>query len=226
MPLVVGRPKLEPAEVLRRLGVDPADRRPRVLFGIRGSVPIETLAAAAANAPDLLFVCPANEADDLPPGVVPAPVGSHVPVGGLDFSDVLRACDVVLGKMGYGLVAECVASGTALLWPRRTGFREDEVTERDGPRFMRMRELPAAGLPRRPVGRPRPRRGRPAEAAGVDADGRGGGVRAVDRGTDLKRLEPVVSRVPLVGPAVPAVGLGVDDGSAAQSPSAGIAGPI
>jgi hypothetical protein len=50
--------------------------------------------------------------------------------------------DVAVGKMGYGLVAECIASGVALLWPRRTGFREDQIVERDGPQFLRMRELP------------------------------------------------------------------------------------
>ncbi|HEX8913894.1 MAG TPA: hypothetical protein VF796_16210, partial [Humisphaera sp.] len=102
-----------------------------------------TLAAAAAAAPDLLYVCPTNEPGDVPPGVLPAVVGGAGP-DALDFSDMLRACDVVVGKMGYGLVAECIASGVALLWPRRTGFREDEVVERDGPAVMRMRELPLA----------------------------------------------------------------------------------
>jgi hypothetical protein len=29
-----------------------------------------------------------------------------------------------------------------LLWPRRSGFREDEVTEAQAPRFLRMKELP------------------------------------------------------------------------------------
>ena len=139
VPLVVGEPRLGRADVLRRLGIDPKDGRTRVLFGIRGAIPTETLARAAAGAPDLLFVCPSNEADDLPPNVAAAPVGP-----GLDFSDVLRACDVVVGKLGYGLVAECIASGIALLWPRRTGFREDEITECHGPAVMRMRELPTA----------------------------------------------------------------------------------
>ena len=139
MPLVVNRPRLDRQEVVRRLGIAPDDRRPRVLFGIRGSIPMETLAAAAAAAPDLRFVCPTDDGRDVPPGVVPAPVGPN-----LDFADVLRACDVVVGKMGYGLVAECIAAGTALLWPRRTGFREDEITEREGPAVLRMRELPTA----------------------------------------------------------------------------------
>lgn len=139
VPLVANRATRDPADVLRALGIDAKDDRPRALFGVRGAVPTATLAAAARAADDILLLCPAAAPGDVPPGVVPVALGTAT---GLDFSDVLAACDVVVGKMGYGLVAECIASGTALLWPRRTGFREDDVVERDGPRVMRMRELP------------------------------------------------------------------------------------
>jgi L-arabinokinase len=157
VPLVANHARRGRDEVLRALAIDPADGRPRVLFGIRGAIPTETLAAAAREAPDLLFLCPTNEPGDVPPGVLPVPLGRPMASTGrtagggspaaavtLDFSDALQACDAVVGKMGYGLVAECIVSGVALVWPRRAGFREDEVTERDGPRVMRMRELPAA----------------------------------------------------------------------------------
>ena len=149
VPLVANHARLDPADVRSALGIDPGDDRPRALFGVRGSIPTETLAAAARGAPDVLLFCPTNEPGDVPPGVLAAPIGVPLALPGgrsvtLDFSDVLRACNVVVGKMGYGLVAECIASGVALLWPRRTGFREDEVTERDGPRVMRMLELPRA----------------------------------------------------------------------------------
>lgn len=137
VPLVANLSRRDSADVLRRLGIDPHDDRRRVLFGMRGAVPTATLAAVAASASDLMLICPADKPGDVPPGVVPAPIGA-----GLDFSDVLQACDVVVGKMGYGLNAECIVSGVALLWTRRTGFREDEVMERDGPQVMRMRELP------------------------------------------------------------------------------------
>ncbi|QOV92238.1 hypothetical protein [Humisphaera borealis] len=137
VPLVANRGGREPKDVLRQLGIDASDRRTRVLFGIRGAVPTATLATAAASAKDILLLCPTNEPGEVPSGVLAVPVGE-----GLDFSDVLQACDVVVGKMGYGLIAECITSGVPLLWPRRTGFREDQVVERDGPAVMRMRELP------------------------------------------------------------------------------------
>lgn len=137
VPLVANKSRVEPGDVLRRLGIDSKDHRPRVLFGMRGAIPTATLAAAAAGAPDFLFLCPTNEPGDVSPGVVPASIGAD-----LDFSDVLNVCEAVIGKMGYGLIAECIASDTRLVWPRRFGFREDDIVEREGPSFMRMRELP------------------------------------------------------------------------------------
>ena len=137
VPLVANRGRREPSAVLRQLRVEVKDDRKRVLFGIRGAVPTATLATVAASARDVLLLCPTNEPGEVPAGVLPVPIGE-----GLDFSDVLQVCDVVVGKMGYGLIAECITSGVALLWPRRFGFREDQVVERDGPAVMRMRELP------------------------------------------------------------------------------------
>lgn len=124
VPLVARKSTREPAETLRLLGVDPADDRPRVLAGMRGGVSPVTLAAAAAGAPGFFFL-PANR-----PGAV-------------DFSDLLAVSDVVVSKLGYGMVADCIAAGTRLAWPRREGFREDEVTAAEAPRYLRMTEMSA-----------------------------------------------------------------------------------
>jgi UDP:flavonoid glycosyltransferase YjiC (YdhE family) len=142
-PMVANVSMRDPAEILRHLQIDPADGRRRALFSLRGAVPTQALAAAAAEATDFLLLCPTNEPGALPSGVVPVPL-HDLARGNLDFSDVLRVTDVAVGKLGYGLVAECIASGVSLLWPRRTGFREDVVVEREGPRVMRLHELPLA----------------------------------------------------------------------------------
>jgi hypothetical protein len=47
----------------------------------------------------------------------------------------------VVSKLGYGIVADCIANDTPILWPRRGGFREEEIFLAEGPRFMRMREI-------------------------------------------------------------------------------------
>jgi hypothetical protein len=122
-PLVAARSGLDKATILSRAGLDPSDPRPRVLIGMRGGLPDETVVAAAAEAGDFLFISPeASVPANAPPNLRPAPTGST-----LDFADLVSICDVVVSKLGYGTVAECIAGGTRMLWPRRSGFREDEV---------------------------------------------------------------------------------------------------
>jgi hypothetical protein len=139
VPLVARRGLLEREDVLSRLGILPADRRPRVLVAMRGGIPRDVLARAAADAPDFLFLTPQPRQllASLPPNVVPA-----CAVGDVDFSDLLAVSDVVLSKLGYGTIADAIAAGTRLLWPRREGFREDHVTQVEAPRYLRMAELP------------------------------------------------------------------------------------
>ncbi len=43
------------------------------------------------------------------------------------FVDVLASCDIVLAKLGYSLVADCISFQKRILYPPRKGFREDSV---------------------------------------------------------------------------------------------------
>jgi L-arabinokinase len=43
--------------------------------------------------------------------------------------DLMRACDAILGKPGYGTVAEAIVHDTRFLFPPRIGFREVPVLE-------------------------------------------------------------------------------------------------
>ncbi|BAM83483.1 hypothetical protein, conserved [Cyanidioschyzon merolae strain 10D] len=45
--------------------------------------------------------------------------------------DLIQAADVVLGKLGYGISAECLAAGTPLVYVRRPLFLEEEALRRD-----------------------------------------------------------------------------------------------
>jgi L-arabinokinase len=56
---------------------------------------------------------------------------------GLRYQDLLAACDVVVTKPGYGIISECVANDTAILYTSRGHFREYEVLVREMPRFVR-----------------------------------------------------------------------------------------
>src|SRR6185437_8518563 len=117
VPLVAMRSRREPAEVLRQLGIPPEDRRPRVLVGTRGSMAPGTLARAAADAGEILFLCPQETTDSLPPNAKAVALGP-----GLDFSDVLTTCDILISKLGYGIVSECIATKKPMVWPPREGF--------------------------------------------------------------------------------------------------------
>lgn len=56
---------------------------------------------------------------------------------GFRYEDLVRAADVVVTKPGYGIISECVANQTALLYTSRGHFREYDVLVRDMPRYLR-----------------------------------------------------------------------------------------
>ena len=65
----------------------------------------------------------------------------HLYGAGLRYEDLVHAVDVVLTKPGYGIIADCVANGTAMLYTSRGRFVEyDVMVERDA-------ALPALPLP-------------------------------------------------------------------------------
>jgi hypothetical protein len=65
---------------------------------------------------------------------------------GFRYEDLVTAVDVVLTKPGYGIIAECVAADTAMLYTSRGHFREYDVLVRDLPRVLRSRFISQADL--------------------------------------------------------------------------------
>jgi L-arabinokinase len=58
---------------------------------------------------------------------------------GLRYEDLVRAVDVVISKPGYGIISDCIASGTAMLYTSRGRFAEYEVLVSEMPRYLRCR---------------------------------------------------------------------------------------
>ena len=56
---------------------------------------------------------------------------------GLRYEDLVAACDIVATKPGYGIIAECIANDTAVLYTSRGHFVEYDVLVADMPRFVR-----------------------------------------------------------------------------------------
>jgi hypothetical protein len=56
---------------------------------------------------------------------------------GLRYEDLVAACDVVVTKPGYGIISECIASGSAIVYTSRGRFAEYDVLVREMPRYLR-----------------------------------------------------------------------------------------
>jgi L-arabinokinase len=119
IPLIARRSRRDPAETRRLLGV--AVGRPLVLasFGAYGA-PLPYDAIRASEPFTLLVV------EQLAP---------H----GLLYEDLVAAADVVVSKPGYGIVSECIANDTALLYTSRGHFIEYDVFVAEMPRWLRCR---------------------------------------------------------------------------------------
>lgn len=59
--------------------------------------------------------------------------------GPFRYEDLVAAADVVITKPGYGILAECISTGTAMLYTSRGVFREYDLLVREMPRYVRSR---------------------------------------------------------------------------------------
>ncbi len=62
------------------------------------------------------------------------------------YEDLIAAVDVVITKPGYGIIAECISTGTPMLYTSRGHFRESDVLIAALPRFVRSRFITQTDL--------------------------------------------------------------------------------
>ncbi len=145
IPFIARRSTRDAAETRERLGI--AGDRPFVLACFSGAdlgLPYQHI----ADAEHLTVLAPEREA--------PA---------GLTYPDLVAAADVVVSKPGYGIVSECIANGTPLLYTSRGRFVEYDVfVAGDAARAALPLSRPI-GFARGPMGRGGPRAARAAAAA-------------------------------------------------------------
>lgn len=121
IPFIARRSTRDRAETRRRLGV-PGDR-PLVLASFGGyGLAIAYERVAAEN--DVTVVAPARH-----------------PPADLRYEDLVAAADLVVSKPGYGIVSECVANDTPLLYTSRGRFVEYDVFVAEMPRVLRCRHI-------------------------------------------------------------------------------------
>ena len=146
LPLVARRSTRTRSDTRAYFGI-PADR-PAVLLSFGGYGLPELDLATVDCLDDWTVVTtdritPDNRA--LPRGVIYV-VESAFVGRGFRYEDLVASVDVVLTKPGYGIVAECVAAGTAMLYTSRGHFREYDVLVAGLQRFARSRFLPQADM--------------------------------------------------------------------------------
>ena len=148
LPFIARRSRREPADTRAQLGL-PRDRRLALLsFGGYGLQRVDF--GAVANLAAYTVVVTADVTANRRANEVPLDVGgSALPPnvrlvdeqalygGGLRYEDLVAAVDVVLTKPGYGIIAECVANDTAIVYTSRGHFVEYDVLVREMPRWLR-----------------------------------------------------------------------------------------
>lgn len=121
IPLVARTARLAPATTRERLGLPRTDRLVLLTFGGIGT----TLSCAPA-VPDgvtLVSTQPPSQPGAPPKGARFISQGS-MDAAGVAYEDLVAACEVVITKPGYGIVADCIANGTRLVYTPRGRFAE------------------------------------------------------------------------------------------------------
>jgi len=122
IPLVARTATMSRDDVRRRLGLPRTDRVVLLSFGGIGV----TMSAIPDAPRGVTFVATQSAAPcTAPPGCRFLP-NAEMATGGVRYEDLVAASDVVMTKPGYGIVSDCLANGTAMLYTSRGRFAEYE----------------------------------------------------------------------------------------------------
>jgi L-arabinokinase len=128
VPLVARRSRRTRDDNRRLLDLDHA--RPVVLAsfgGHRTAIPFEKI----ADTHDITLVVTDYESDHQPGGAFDGRLrrftSAMLEHADIRYEDLVAAADVVVSKPGYGIVSECIANQTALLYTSRGVFAENDI---------------------------------------------------------------------------------------------------
>ncbi len=123
IPLVARWPKLPPAETRRRLSLPEGERVVLLSFGGFG-LPLRHASALA----DVRYVVTQSAGDDSFPHPLARFISNEeLAAAGVRYEDLVAASDVVMTKPGYGIVTDCIAGGTRMIYTARGRFAEYDV---------------------------------------------------------------------------------------------------
>lgn len=124
IPLVARKPLLEIKTVKHRLGISEKDCRPIVLIAMRmRSILSSKMISQLSRDLDCILIVTNEVSDQRNPDIISlGKKWNH-----WEFPDILRACDAVVSKLGYGIVSECIACRTPLAYVPRHDFAEYQL---------------------------------------------------------------------------------------------------
>jgi L-arabinokinase len=129
LPFVARQSRRDPEDTRRALGIPRDTRVVLVSFGVYG---VKGFASAGAQQPgrrrdkETLHVLWPGDVDE-----------AAMYDAGYRYEDLVRAVDVVVSKPGYGIISECIANDTALLYTSRGDFHEYPVLVKAMPNYLR-----------------------------------------------------------------------------------------
>jgi L-arabinokinase len=135
VPFIARHARHEPAEVRRRLGLPAGQPLALSSFGGHGVADLDLGRLDCLDQVSLVITGEQN------PG--PLPRGVHfieehaIYDAGLRYEDLVRAVEVVVSKPGFGIITECLANDTPLLYTSRGRFAEYDVMVAEMPRVLR-----------------------------------------------------------------------------------------
>jgi len=132
IPFVARRSTRDPGEIRTALGI-PLDRR--VVLTSFGGYGLEGLNVDVLRS--------LRDYHVLLPGMIDE---SAMYDRGYRYEDLVHAVDVVVTKPGYGIISECIANDTALLYTSRGDFREYQVLVETMPEYLRCEFIGHADL--------------------------------------------------------------------------------
>jgi hypothetical protein len=152
LPFIARHARHAPADTRARLGL-PEGKLALVSFGGYGVAGIDLDALSRTEGWTLLVSASVPFGPDRVPLAQAGARGSLFPLDepamyaqGLRYEDVVAAVDVVVTKPGYGIISECLANDTALLYTDRGHFLEYDVLVAEMPRHVRCGYLPQADI--------------------------------------------------------------------------------
>jgi L-arabinokinase len=137
IPFVARRSTRNPEEVRAHLAAPPGTRLILASFGGLGLASLDLTTLASLRGYTIVTTGHAlGFKGPVPPNV--RLLGDRdVYQSGLRYEDIVRAADGVVTKPGYGIIAECLANDTALLYTSRGRFAEYDILIDAMPRFLR-----------------------------------------------------------------------------------------